>query len=458
MTQFVKEFHKKSNISFDLEHRRRIKFNISKYDIAVSKGMSRYKSVSLAKDRAAFIKRSVLDNLDEHLLNFEEKISSRGVKVLWACDSNEAVKYLKELLLESNCKLLVKSKSMTTEEIDFNEHAQEVGVESVETDLGEFIVQVAGEKPYHIVTPAMHKSKEDIAELFNRLFDTPPNSSPEELTAWVRDRLRKQFVSADVGVTGANFLISDIGAISMTENEGNGLLSGSFPKLHIVIAGIEKVIPNFKDLDLFLPLLAAHGTGQQLTVYNSLYFGPKKYDEVDGPHKMVVILLDNGRTDLYASKSQYEALSCIRCGACLNSCPVYKNIGGYTYNTTYSGPIGSVITPHLRGSKDFNHLSFASSLCGRCEEVCPVRIPLPDLLLENRKEAIEKGNMSLFSRYLFSFSRLVLSSRMLMDLVPYKIKSFAIKQISDLSVGYKRQLPKIKEESFSKQWKSKKSL
>lgn len=459
MTQFVKEFHQKSTISFDLEHRKRIKFNISKYDLAVSKGMSRYQSVSLAKDRAAFIKRSVLANLDEHLLTFENNISARGVEVMWASDSKEAVKYIKQLLITSGCKLLVKSKSMTTEEIDFNEHAENIGVESVETDLGEFIVQVAGEKPYHIVTPAMHKSKEDIADLFNRLFQTPPNSSPEELTGWVRDRLRKLFVTADVGVTGANFLVSDIGAISMTENEGNGLLSGSFPKLHIVIAGIEKIIPKFKDLDLFLPLLAAHGTGQQLTVYNSLYFGPRKSLEVDGPEKMVVILLDNGRTNLYATKNQYEALSCIRCGACLNSCPVYKNIGGYTYNTTYSGPIGSVITPHLRGSKDFNHLSFASSLCGKCEEVCPVRIPLPDLLLENRKEAIDKGYTTIFSKFLFSVTRRVLSSRLLMDLLPYNLKSFAIKQISSLSVGNKRQLPKIQESSFSKQWKnSKKSL
>lgn len=453
MSKYVDEFHLKSSISFDLEHRKRIKFNISKYDVAVSKGMSRYHSVSLAKDRAAFIKRSVLANLDSHLLHFEENINKRGVDVLWATDSNEAISYIKQLLLDSNCKLLVKSKSMTTEEIDFNEHAEEVGVESVETDLGEFIVQVAGEKPYHIVTPAMHKSKEDISELFNKLFQTPPNSTPEALTAWVRDRLRKLFVTADVGVTGANFLVADVGAISMTENEGNGLLTGSFPKLHIVIAGIEKIIPRFADLDLFLPLLSAHGTGQQLTVYNTLYFGSRKEKEVDGPEKMVVILLDNGRTNLYSSKTQYEALSCIRCGACLNSCPIYKNIGGYTYNTTYSGPIGSVITPHLRGSKDFNHLSFASSLCGKCGEVCPVRIPLPELLLENRRDAIDSGYTPIKSKLMFTLASKVLSSRSLMDLIPYKIKQLGIKQISDLAVGSMRQLPSIEERSFSQQWK-----
>ena len=445
-------FYKKSLISFDLEHRRRIKFNISKYDLAVEKGMSRFVNVKLAKDRASFLKRDVLSNLDSYLVEFEKNISSRGVEVLWAKDSFEATSFIKKILIESDCKLLVKSKSMTTEEIDFNEGAEKIGVESVETDLGEFIVQVAGEKPYHIVTPAMHKSKEDISELFNKVFQTPPNSSPEELTEWVRVRLRQLFVYAEVGVTGANFLVADVGAISMTENEGNGLLSGSFPNTHIVIAGIEKIVPRFEDLDIFLPLLSAHGTGQQLTVYNTLYFGAKGQSEHDGPNRMVVILLDNGRTNLYNTKVHYEALSCIRCGACLNSCPIYKNIGGYTYDTTYSGPIGSVITPHLRGFSKFKHLSFASSLCGKCGEVCPVRISLPELLLENRKLAIEERDDSCFQRFVFKSSSNVLQSRKLMDLIPYRFKNFSLQQISSLVVGKRRMFPKIEQSSFSSQW------
>lgn len=455
MSYFENLFHKKSNISFDLEHRKRIRFNISKYDVAVDKGRSRYSNINLAKDRAAYIKRDVLKNLDTYLLQFEHNITQKGAEVLWASDAKEATDYIKKILKNSNCKLLVKSKSMTTEEIDFNEHAEEIGVESIETDLGEFIVQVAGEKPYHIVTPAMHKSKEDISELFNKLFDTPPNSTPEALTAWVRERLRKLFVSAEVGVLGANFLVSEIGAVSMTENEGNGLLSGSFPKVQIVIAGIEKIIPRFSDLDIFLPLLAAHGTGQQLTVYNSLYFGPKKADEVDGPDKMIVILLDNGRTNLYQKEFHYEALSCIRCGACLNGCPIYKNIGGYTYNTTYSGPIGSVITPHLKNFNDFKHLSFASSLCGKCGEVCPVRIPLPELLLENRRLYSDDEGGNVIQSLLFHGSKNILSKRKLMDLVPYNIKNMGLNIINTKAVGDKRKLPTISEKSFSAQWKSK---
>ena len=446
-------FKEKSIISDDLEHRRRIKFNISKYDIAVSKGLTRYANVNLAKNRAAYIKRDVLKKLDSYLIQFEENIKRRGVEVIWALDAQEATEEIKKILLDAECKLLVKSKSMTTEEIDFNEEVEHIGIESVETDLGEFIVQVAGEKPYHIVTPAMHKSKEDIADLFNKVFHTPPNSTPEALTAWVRDRLRKLFVSAEVGVLGANFLVSDIGAISMTENEGNGLLSGSFPKVHIVIAGIEKIIPRFSDLDLFLPLLASHGTGQQLTVYNSLYLGNKKKNEIDGPERMIVILLDNGRTNLYSTELHYEALSCIRCGACLNSCPIYKNIGGYTYNTTYSGPIGSVITPHLKGFKDYKHLSFASSLCGKCGEVCPVRIPLPNLLLENRRLANDENESSFAQNIIFKASSYVLKSRRLMDVLPYKFKNFGLRFVSQSAVGENRILPKMENVSFSKQWK-----
>lgn len=241
----------------------------------------------------------------------------------------------------------------------------------------------------------------------------------------------------------------------MTENEGNGLLSGSFPKIQIIIAGIEKIIPKLSDLDIFLPLLAAHGTGQQLTVYNSLYFGPKKKSEIDGPEKMFIILLDNGRTNLYKKEFHYEALSCIRCGACLNGCPIYKNIGGYTYNTTYSGPIGSVITPHLKKFNDYNHLSFASSLCGKCGEVCPVKIPLPELLLENRRLFSDEQGGKLIQSILFSGSRKILSKRVLMDLLPYKIKNVALNMVNTSAVGDKRELPSIEENSFSAQWSKK---
>lgn len=442
-------------IAFDVKHRNTIKFNISRYDTAVAKGMARYKNVELAKTSAAGIKRDVLLNWSKYLLEFEKNISARGVEVFWAKDSDEATAFIKQTLTDNKARLLVKSKSMTTEEIELNHTAESIGCESVETDLGEFIVQVAGERPYHIVTPAMHKSKGDIAKLFNEKFNTSINSTPEEMTEYVRQVLRKKYTLAEVGVTGANFLIADIGGISVTENEGNGLMTTAFPKLHIVIAGIEKIIPKMNQLGLFYPLLAAHGTGQQVTAYNTIFTGPRTSSEIDGSEKMIVILLDNGRTNVYADDEAYESLACIRCGACLNACPVYKTIGGYTYDTTYSGPIGSVLTPFLRGFKDFSHLSFASTLCGKCVEVCPVKIPLTDILLSNRRKTVEQNLRPKAEKWLMQGFRLIGSKRIGFDFVPGTLKSIGTKPFNYIGWGPKRTMPDFAGKSFSQQYKNK---
>lgn len=455
MSQSNKFTHDSDAIAFDVKHRDTIKFNISRYDAAVSKGMARYNNVEAAKTEAASIKRDVLQNWTKYLLQFEENISSRGVEVLWAKDTAEATTYIEKILRENDAKLLVKSKSMTTEEIELNETAERIGCESVETDLGEFIVQVAGEKPYHIVTPAMHKSKGDIAKLFNEKFGTPIDSTPEEMTEYVRQVLRKKYTTAQVGVTGANFLIADIGGISVTENEGNGLMSTAFPNVHIVIAGIEKIIPEMKQLGLFYPLLAAHGTGQQITAYNTIFTGPRQANEVDGPEKMIVILLDNGRTTVFADDEAYESLACIRCGACLNGCPVYKTIGGYTYDTTYSGPIGSVLTPFLRGFKDFSHLSFASTLCGKCVEVCPVKIPLTDILLSNRRKAVEQNLRPTAEKWLMKGFKLMSSKRIGFDIIPGVLKSGGTYPFNFFGWGPKRSMPTFAGKSFSQQYKKK---
>ena len=242
----------------------------------------------------------------------------------------------------------------------------------------------------------------------------------------MRQVLRKKYTTAEVGVTGANFLIADIGGISVTENEGNGLMTTAFPKVHIVIAGIEKIVPKLKHLGLFYPLLAAHGTGQQMTAYNTIFTGSKKINEVDGPEKMYVILLDNGRTTVFQDDESYESLACIRCGACLNACPVYKTIGGYTYDTTYSGPIGSVLTPFLRGFKDFSHLSFASSLCGKCVEVCPVKIPLTDILLTNRRKAVESGLRPVTETILMKGFEKISSKRKYFNIFPGGMKNIGV--------------------------------
>ncbi|MFZ4581355.1 MAG: LutB/LldF family L-lactate oxidation iron-sulfur protein [Paludibacter sp.] len=442
-------------IAFDVNHRKTIKFNIARYDAAVEKGMARYRNVELAKQNAAAIKRDVLANWDKYLLEFEQNCVANGAEVLWATDTTEATDFIKDILAQNNARILVKSKSMTTEEIELNHVAESVGCESIETDLGEFIVQVAGEKPYHIVTPAMHKSKGDIAKLFNEKFNTPIDSTPEEMTEYVRQVLRKKYTTAEVGVTGANFLIADIGGISVTENEGNGLMTTAFPKVHIVIAGIEKIIPKMHQLGLFYPLLAAHGTGQQITAYNSIFTGPRTANEMDGPEKMYLILLDNNRTDVFADDEGYESLACIRCGACLNACPVYKTIGGYTYDTTYSGPIGSVLTPFLRGFKDFSHLSFASTLCGKCVEVCPVKIPLTDILLSNRRKAVEQNLRPKAEKIAMQGFKIMSSKRAGFNLVSGFVKNIVTSPFNYVMWGPNRSMPKFSNKSFSEQYKKK---
>ncbi|MBI9038567.1 MAG: iron-sulfur cluster-binding protein [Bacteroidales bacterium] len=459
MSEVLKEFTKKAQKkAFDKDHRKIIKFNISRYNDAVIKGKKQYINLNLARKRAEALKQKAINELDDYLIEFEGKFTQRGGKVIWAPEAKDAIKEILSILKKHRAKNVVKSKSMTTEEIEFNEALKKKKIDSLETDLGEYIVQIADEKPYHIVTPAMHKSKENIAELFNEKFGTDINSTPEELTAFVRDLLREKFTEADVDVTGANFIISDIGAIGLTENEGNGLMSVSFPKVHIVIVGIEKVIPSLEDLDLFLPLLATNGTGQNITVYNSIISGPKQENEVDGPEEMYVILLDNNRTELLKHKIQRVALNCIRCGACLNACPVYKNIGGHTFGTTYSGPIGSVISPFLCGVRDYKHLSFASSLCGKCSDVCPVRIPLHELLLYNRNYFVRNKHTNGFERLSMYGYKKVMKKRSLLDMSSGGMKNFFMKTFMKKIWGPRRELPHIQAKSFNKLWKEKKEL
>jgi len=427
---FAQSFLTKSNAkAVDLAHRKKINFNIGKYNAVVPKGKEQFTDLESVREMAKNRKWDAIENLDTYLIQFEEKFTKRGGQVLWAEDATQALDHIAKIAAEKNCRSIVKSKSMVTEEIHLNDYLESVGIESVETDLGEYIQQMDGEAPYHIVTPAMHKSKEDVAILFNEKLGTDINLTPEELTLVARKNLREKYVQAEIGVTGANFIIPDIGGIAVTENEGNARLTASWPKTHIVIVGIEKVIPSISDLGLFWPLLATFGTGQQVTVYNSIISGPRQTNEQDGPEEMIVILLDNGRTELLANAKTREALYCIRCGACLNACPVYKNIGGHSYDTTYSGPIGSVITPHLRGMHDYKHLSNASSLCGNCTEVCPVRINLHELLLENRKEAVDAGETNFAESLAWKMWKQASLSRTLMNQGNSTIKNWVINKV-----------------------------
>ncbi len=437
---------------FDSEHRRKLAFNISQYDKKVIDGKNQFSDLEIAKQRGAMLKWKVIENLDKYLVEFETNFTKRGGKVIWARNAEEAIQELLRILKRANAKTVVKAKSMTTEEIHVNEALTDEGIESIETDLGEFIVQLRGEHPYHIVTPAMHLSKEDVAKTFNEKFNMPLTSTPKEITAFVRERLRDKYQKADVGISGANFLIADTGSVAVTENEGNALMSISFPRIQIAIAGIEKLIPSLTDLDLFWPLLATHGTGQNITVYNSISSGPRQEGEIEGPDEMYVILLDNGRTNLLASPDQRQALSCIRCGACLNACPIYKGVGGHSYGSTYSGPIGSVITPHYEGMEQFKHLSYASSLCGRCTEVCPVKIDLHKLLLYNRRDSIDQKLNPKTDNFIFFIWKKAMLNRKLMNKGSSGIKNFILKNFFKSQWGDRRELPVIAHKSFNQQW------
>ncbi|OYU57133.1 MAG: iron-sulfur cluster-binding protein [Chitinophagaceae bacterium BSSC1] len=439
----------------DLDHRRKINFNIGKYNAVVPIGKKQFTDVMLTREKAKNRKWDAIEHLDTHLENFEKRITARGAKVIWAEDKEQALEAIGKICKERNCKTLVKSKSMVTEEIHLNDYLESKGIESVETDLGEYIQQLDGEPPYHIVTPAMHKSKEDVAKLFAEKLGVPGGLSPEELTLVARKKLREKYVQAEVGVTGANFIIADIGAIAVTENEGNARLSCAFPKTHIVVVGIEKVIPSIHDLALFWPLLSTFGTGQKVTVYNSIVTGPRQAGELDGPEEMIVILLDNGRTNLLENPTSREALYCIRCGACLNACPVYKNIGGHSYETTYSGPIGKVITPYLSGMKDYKHLSYASSLCGNCTEVCPVRINLHELLLDNRHEAVKEGNSSLAERLAWKAWKTASLNRSMMNMGNAKLKNWVVNKVFKGWTTHRSDLD-FSNKTFSEMWQDKK--
>jgi L-lactate dehydrogenase complex protein LldF len=298
----------------------------------------------------------------------------------------------------------------------------------------------------------MHKSKEDVANLFAEKLGTSPNLSPEQLTLVARDILRKKYVQAEIGVTGGNFIVADVGGIAITENEGNARLSCAFPDTHIAIVGIEKVIPSINDLALFWPLLSTFGTGQQVTVYNSLITGPRQQKETDGPAEMIVILLDNGRTHVLKDPIQRQSLYCIRCGACLNACPIYKNIGGHSYGTTYSGPIGSVLTPNLKSMQEYNHLSHASSLCGNCTEVCAVKIDLHELLLDNRMKSVKQNTPPFTEKMAWKAWKLASLHRPLMDIAGPSIKNNVAKWLFSGWNNHRAPL-QFSSKSFHQLWK-----
>jgi L-lactate dehydrogenase complex protein LldF len=438
-------------IVFDRDYRKKITDSIANYERAFDKGLQQFSNLELARERAAYLKWKVIENLDKYLIEFEASVMRRGGKVVWAHDVETALHEVSQVISRTGAKTIVKSKTMVGEELGLNEFLRKQELSVYETDMGEYIVDQAGEPPFHMVIPAMHKSRTEIARLLNEKIGSSLDADPAELSDDIRKEMRDKFVQADLCITGANFLIADSGMVAITENEGNARLGFTFAKTHIVLSGIEKVIPTMNDLDLFFPLLASYGTGQSLTAYNSIV-GPKTVEDDESSGEFIVVLVDNGRSNLLAQGEQRQALGCIRCGACLSVCPVFKNVGGHTYGSVYNGPIGSVTTPHTQGLGENKHLSYASTLCGKCTDVCPVKIDLHNHLSRNRRDIIASGNGKSGEKLMwFTWKKMMLSRKTLNK--GMGIKNFMLKQFFKTAWGERREFPKLSDKSFNQLWR-----
>ena len=408
------------------------------------------------RTQANAVKKHTLENLDSYLELFERRVEDHGGKVIFCKDATEVADFILGLAKQRGAQLIVKSKSMTSEEVDLNERLEEHQLTAVETDLGEFITQLAHERPYHIVAPALHKTRYDVADLFEEKLGVARETEIEKQTMIAREVLRDRFLHADIGISGANFLVADSGAVVLVENEGNARLTTSTPRIHIAVAGIEKLIPRMRDLSVFLKLLGRSATGQPLTVYTSMLSGPRRDTEVDGPDEFYVVLLDNGRTRLLADKDKRESLYCIRCGACLNHCPVYRKIGGHSFPWVYSGPIGAILTPQFMGPLHEPALPFASSLCGACAEVCPVKIDIPRILLDLRAEvnkAESRDKLNRWEKLAFRAWSWVMQRPKLYEMTAMMAASVAPRQS-----GYLNSLPGIFNVGPVRAWMSQRDL
>lgn len=340
--------------------------------------------------RTEAIRAHTVNHLDHYLEQFAAQAEGKGARIFFAATASEATEYVVQLARQKGVKRVVKGKSMVSEEIGLNEALEQDQVETVETDLGEYIIQLAGDRPFHILGPAIHKNREQIRDLFSRVSGQPVGSDARELTRFARTQLRKKFLAADMGITGGNFGVASTGTVVLVTNEGNGRLSSGLPRTHVVIMGMERLVPDWESLDVLLSVLPRSATGQDSTAYVTAITGPKRAEDQDGPEELHIVIVDNGRSRLLGTKYQ-PVLHCIRCATCLNVCPVYRQIGGHAYGSVYMGPIGAVLTPLIEGLEKWPELPFASSLCGACQEVCPARIPLTDFLADLREDLVQKG-------------------------------------------------------------------
>ncbi len=379
----------------------------TKFMVARQQALAEFPEGEALRERGRQIKEATLQRLDDYLELLADNVAKAGGVVHWAADGREAREIILGLARERGVRLVVKSKSMATEEIELNEALHEAGITPVETDLGEYIIQLAGERPSHIIAPAIHKTKGQVAELFSTQVGEPLPADPEVLTRVARQELREKFLRADMGISGANFAVAETGTIVLITNEGNGRLITTMPRIHVALMGMEKVIPSMTDLMVFLRTLPRAATGQKLSSYVTLVQGPRRPGEVDGPEEFHLVIMDNGRIRQLAGTLR-EALYCLRCGACLNVCPVYRQIGGHAYGHTYPGPIGILLTAMIEGYPAVRDLAHASSLCGACQEACPVKIDIPRMLIELRRHLDEDRIAPAGERVVFkTFARLL---------------------------------------------------
>jgi L-lactate dehydrogenase complex protein LldF len=335
------------------------------------------------------IRLHTIEHMDVYLTQLEEKVKAAGGHVHWAETAEEANRIVLQIAIDYNVKTVVKSKSMATEEIGLNQALEQAGIQAIETDLGEYIIQLAGTRPSHIIVPAIHLKKEEVAALFSEKLDINAPTDPIELARIAREVLREKFLGAGMGITGGNFLVAETGTLVMVTNEGNGRMCSTMPDLHVAVVGIDKVIPDWESLTVFLKLLARSATGQKLSTYTQFITGPRTAEGEFGPKEFHLVLLDNGRSNILKDPVGREVFKCIRCGACANVCPVYKHVGGFAYGWFISGPIGAILSPQMLGTQTARELPFASTLCGACAEVCPVKIPIPAILLHLRRRVAE---------------------------------------------------------------------
>jgi L-lactate dehydrogenase complex protein LldF len=365
------------------------------------------------RDHARRIRAHTIARLGDYLQQFAESVEARGGQVHWAATAEDARRAVVSIARAAGVRTIVKSKSMVTEEIALNHALESADLTVVETDLGEYVIQIAGEMPSHIIAPILHMTRADVADLFTRKLGADPREVADAaaITAFARRRLRGVFLRADMGISGANFGVAETGSIALVTNEGNGRLCTSAPRIHVAVMGIERVLPTVDDLGVMLNLLARNATGQKLSAYTSVITGPRRGEEIDGPEQVHVVLVDNGRSRL-AEGELAEILYCIRCGACLNACPVYQQLGGHAYGSVYQGPVGSVLTPGLDGIGPWHDLPHASTLCGACKEVCPVRIDIPRMLLRLRAQTVREGHAPAWLRSILPmYRRLALRPR-----------------------------------------------